>query len=186
MRIYLKPFAIIGPILIILAFGYYYYLSSKSVSMPPSVERLKNMETQGLPEFSSKTWTGRTFDLREYKGQVVILNFWASWCPPCIEEIPSLIKLVDHFKGRIRLVAVSGDSEKKDIEVFLKSFPTLLNPNVDIIWDQDRNLMKLFGVQTLPESFVTDTRLKLTKKIAGTINWYTPDSISYVNELLKN
>lgn len=143
------------------------------------------METKGLPSFEAKTIDSGLVRLEDLKGKIVILNFWASWCAPCIEEIPSLIKLVKEYKGQIQLVAISGDSNIEDIEVFLKSFPELRNENISIVWDHDRSLVQKFAVARLPESFVSSQDLKLAKKIIGTIDWYTPDSKAYIDSLLK-
>lgn len=185
MKLYLKPLLFVLPILAVFAFGVYIFKSPDQAKTPATIQHIEAMETAGLPNFKANTWDSRRFELVAHSGKIVIVNFWASWCAPCIEEIPSLIKLVDKFEGKIRLVAVSGDSEKKDIEIFLKSFPSLVNPNIDLIWDSDHRIMSTFKVEKLPESFVAGPNLKLTKKIVGTINWYTPDSIEFMNGLLE-
>lgn len=186
MKLYLKPLLIIAPFLVIFLVVVFMLTSPQRAAVPTVIQQVKSMETDGLPNFTGTTWDARELSLADLAGKVVIVNFWASWCAPCIEELPSLIKLVEKYQGRIRLVAVSGDTEKKDIEIFLKSFPGLINPNVDLIWDQDHKIMKTFGVERLPESFVAKANLKLAKKIVGTINWFTPDSIEYMDALLKS
>lgn len=145
---------------------------------------LESLESKGAANFSAKDIHGVSFDLESFKDKVVILNFWASWCSPCVEEIPSLIKLVNEFNGKVQLVAISGDNSLEDIQVFLKSFPDLKNSNIKIVWDQDRKLMQEFGISRLPESLILKGDRKLAKKIVGTINWYTKDSIEYVKTLI--
>ncbi len=161
------------------------YINSKnSQTFTPTFELIKELEEKGLHSFQFTDLDGVKTDVSSFAGQIVIINFWASWCAPCIEEVPSLIKLVEHFKGRVKLVAVSGDSELKDIEVFMKSFPELKRQNIYIVFDQDKSIMQRFGVNRLPESLIFGTNLKLEKKIVGTIDWYNPDSIAYTEELL--
>jgi thiol-disulfide isomerase/thioredoxin len=146
---------------------------------------VEDMEKAGLPNFEAKDINGNTVRLSDLKGKIVILNFWATWCAPCIEEVPSLIKLVQEYKGQLHLLAISGDSNLEDIKVFLKSFPELKAAHINIIWDEDHSIMKKFAVARLPESFVGSKDLRLAKKIVGTINWYTPDSKAYMDTLIK-
>lgn len=150
-----------------------------------SFSELEKMEKEGVPNIQAKDIDGNSFETKAFEGKVVILNFWASWCGPCVEEVPSLIKLVKEFNGKVQLVAISGDSNLEDIQVFLKSFPELKDESIKIVWDQDRSLMKQFNISRLPESLVLNKDSKLVKKLAGSIDWYTKDSIDYMNTLLK-
>lgn len=146
---------------------------------------LESMEKEGVANVKTKDINGTSFDFRSLQGKVVILNFWASWCSPCVEEVPSLIKLIKEFKGDVQLIAISGDSNFEDIQVFLKSFPELNDANIKIVWDQDRSLMKQFNIARLPESLILDKEQKLAKKLVGSIDWYTKDSISYIKTILN-
>lgn len=162
------------------------FFLAKTQQLPASVMSLEQMEKQGVPNFNSKDLDGNAFEWQSLNGKVVILNFWASWCAPCIEEIPSLLKLVKEFNGEVQLVAVSGDSSREDIDVFMKAFPELKNhKDIKMIWDEDRSIMQQFEVSRLPESLVVGKDNKLKKKIVGTIDWYNADSIAYMKELLK-
>jgi len=154
----------------------------------PEVASAADMQTKfekdGVESFTMETLDKQKFELGSMKGKLVILNFWASWCGPCVEEVPSLIKLVKEFKGEVQLIAVSGDSSEEDINIFLKSFPELKNENIKIVWDQDRSIMKKFNVTRLPESMILDKQHKLIKKIVGSIEWYNEDSKTYVKSTL--
>lgn len=162
-----------------------FYLASHRDDRASNISIIEKMEAGGVPSFTRQNLDGGSVSLDKYKGKVVIVNFWASWCAPCIEEIPSLIKLVDHYDGRVQLVAVSGDSSRKDIDIFMKSFKGMANKNIEVVWDEDKSLMALYGVERLPESYIAYPDHKLAKKIIGTINWFTNDSIEYVDSLLK-
>lgn len=72
------------------------------------------------------------------------------------------------------------------MEVFLKSFPGLLNPNVDLVWDEGHKIMEKFGVERLPESFVSRANHKLAKKISGSIDWFSPDAVDFMDKLLTD
>lgn len=165
--------------------GIYFYLKNQpeSSSHLSTVER---MEKDGAPIFSTKTIDGESVELANRPGKIVIVNFWASWCGPCIEEIPSLVKLAEHFKNKIQIIAISNDDKVDDINVFLKSFSKLKAENIKIVWDQDRSLAKLYNVQRLPESFIIGSNRKLEKKIIGSIVWYSPQSIEYIEMLGKS
>lgn len=145
---------------------------------------MDQMEQIGLPEIAGTSLSGADVSLVSMKGKIVIVNFWASWCAPCLEEFPSMIKLVKEFKGDVVLLAVSQDSSKEDIEAFLKSFPEANDPSVHVLWDESREIGKTYEVDRLPESFLAGVDGKLVTKIVGTINWYSDESKSYVRDLL--
>lgn len=163
--------------------GFHKLFSKPSNS--PSYSLLEQYEREGVPNFEAKNLDGTQFELKDYAGKLVILNFWASWCGPCVEEVPSLIKLVKEMKGDVKLIAISGDSNREDIDIFLKSFPELRGEDIQIVFDQDRRFMKMFEVQRLPESLVLGKDHKLVKKIIGTIEWYSPDSLGYMRGLMQ-
>jgi thiol-disulfide isomerase/thioredoxin len=138
-----------------------------------------------LPEFSAKTLEGKELQLSQFKGKVVVVNFWASWCGPCIEEVPSLIKLLKAFPNDLELIAISGDSNQADIDSFMKSFPEMKTlPNIHVVWDEDKSLAQKYQIYRLPESFLLNKELKLIKKISGTIDWHTPDAIEYIKQVI--
>ena len=147
--------------------------------------QLEQMEKEGVPPFHAKQLDGSELQLESLHGKVVILNFWASWCGPCVQEVPSLIELVAASGGALELVAVSGDSSREEIDAFLKSFPKMHGAHIHLIWDEDHSIMRQYGVERLPESFLLGTDGKLVKKIVGSIDWHTPDSEKYIQQLSK-
>ncbi len=185
MKQHLKAFAIVTALALAGLWAYTQFVNQRLKGTPSDYSNLESMERDGVPNFTAKTMEGMEFDLESYRGKVIILNFWASWCGPCIEEVPSLIKLVQEFKGQVQLIAISGDSKVDDIEVFMKSFPEMKGKNIHIVFDEDRSLMKRFQVARLPESLVLNSDLKLVKKIVGSIEWYNEDSVAYIESLLK-
>jgi len=166
------------------AFQHFFLSKLRKDGPTMEISTLETWEKEGLPNFEAKDLDGKTVNFKDFEGRVVIVNFWASWCGPCIEEVPSLIKLIKEFDGKVQLIAISGDSNREDIDVFLKSFPELKAANITLIWDEDRSLMKLYNITRLPESMVADKSLRMVKKLAGSIDWYTADSKAYMGSLL--
>ena len=121
---------------------------------------------------------GAPLDIATIREPVLILNFWASWCPPCAEELPSLLKLVRENKGKIRVIAFSQDEDLAKMEGFLEKFGVLPD-GFDVVTDRDGSLAKRFGVAKLPESFVLDRSRRLARKIDGYDDWSTPGARAY-------
>ncbi len=175
--------------LVLISTGLYWFISRQDqlpVSRPPEQYSLiDKMEKVGVPEFALPRLDGSRFSFRDLAGKIVILNFWASWCNPCVEEFPSLMKLVEKFGGELTLVAVSADEDKKDMDAFLKAFG-LPKPNIEILWDQEKKTSGLYGVAKIPESFLVGRDQKLIRKVVGIDDWYTEGSILYFADLLRD
>lgn len=126
---------------------------------------------------------GSTLKLSDLRGKVVLLNFWATWCPPCREEIPSMMKLNSIMNGKpFQMVAVSIDEGgKPSIESFFKStgfsLPTYL--------DESGSSAKSYGITGVPESFIIDKQGVLVKKIIGGFAWDSPEAVSFLEGLMK-
>ncbi len=184
MKQHLKAFGIVFILAAAGLWAYTQFFASKLNQTTSDYATIEAMEKEGVPNFVTKDLDGKAVELEAFKGKVVILNFWASWCGPCIEEVPSLVQLIKEFKGDVQLIAVSGDSSRNDIDVFMKSFPEMKGANIHIVYDEDRSLMKRFQVARLPESLVLGTDHKLVKKVVGSIEWFNKDSVSYIQGLL--
>jgi thiol-disulfide isomerase/thioredoxin len=151
---------------------------------PEAAQILNKIEKEGVPNFSMPDIKGQPVSLEQFKGKLVVLNFWASWCDPCIAEFPSLMSLVARYKGDVVLLAVSADYEMKDIETFLRAFK-IESPHVYIMWDKDFQLAKQFGTYKLPESYIIGRKGELIRKVAGVDDWATKDAFEYFDHLLK-
>ena len=149
------------------------------------VVKLKKMEKEGVPDFSMRDVNGEEVSLSQFKDKIVILNFWASWCEPCVDEFPSMIQLVKHFQGRIILIALSADDNLEDMKGFLKAFQVAI-PHIKVIWDRDRKVAREYGTEVLPESYILGSQNRLIRKITGIDRWYTPEAIEFFEDLIKN
>lgn len=185
MNAYVKG-GILAAILIAGIYGWYRAnMATLPVNRPPDdYQLISKMEKEGVPDFTLERLDGSKLTLSELKGKTVIVNFWASWCNPCVEEFPSMIKLVDHFKGDVVVVAVSTDEDRKDIETFLKAFG-LPKPGFEVVWDKDKSIMAKYGINKIPESFLVGADMKLIRKVMGTENWYTQGAIDYFSDLVR-
>jgi thiol-disulfide isomerase/thioredoxin len=151
---------------------------------PESVTQLLTIEQSGLPELTFTDLSGNQIELLSFKDRILIVNFWASWCEPCVKEFPSLMELVARYKGKLVLLAISGDYEKDDIDAFLKAF-SVSSPNVIVAWDKDQAIAKRFGTFKLPESFIFAKGGEFIRKIVGVDDWATPEAFSFFDDLVK-
>jgi thiol-disulfide isomerase/thioredoxin len=181
MKLYMK--ALLATMLVGAVFGGLFYKWRSNTFKSVGEEKVKaidDWEKNGIPNFVGKKLDGMTLELKNFSDKIVIVSFWASWCSPCLEEFPSMIKLVEEMKGKVQLIAVSEDSEKEEIEAFLKSFPKINNPDIHVVWDQDRSIGKLYGADRLPESYLTGTNLKLVRKVTGAVDWSSKPAIEFI------
>ena len=121
----------------------------------------------------------RTVSLHDYKGKIVLLNFWASWCAPCIEEMPSLLQLQKLMGPKVTVVAVSIDEDANAYHKFLQDH------NVDLLTvrDPQQNTPTMYGTTGWPETFVIDSSGRIRRKFVGAVNWTSPDIVDYLNKL---
>ena len=120
-----------------------------------------------VPNLVLKTLDGRTLDSRDWKGKVTLVNFWATWCPPCREEIPDLIKLQERYKDRLQIIGVSSDEgSPSDVAKFAADH----RMNYPIVMETPE-LSKAFpGIFALPTTFVIDQDVMIVQKHVGLLN----------------
>jgi len=129
------------------------------------------------PQFVLSDGT-RTADLSKLRGRVVVLNFWASYCAPCIEELPSLLALQKQMPG-IEVVAVSID---QDPDVYRRF---LVEHHVDVLTlrDEEQRVNALYGTVQIPETYIIDKQGVLRRKFIGAQNWTSPEIMDYLSRL---
>jgi thiol-disulfide isomerase/thioredoxin len=154
----------------------------KSPSKAAPVSVSKAVEGAAASDFTVKDLDGKDITLSSLKGSVVMVNFWATWCPPCKAEIPSMIKLNKAMSGKaFRMLAISIDEGGKDaVQKYFngsKDLPTYL--------DSDGKISQLYGTTGVPETFIVDKQGIIQKKIVGGMDWGATEVISYMDELIK-
>lgn len=129
------------------------------------------------PDFSFTALDEKTANLSDFSGKIVILNFWATWCAPCIREFPDLLELAGNYPDETVLLAVSVDESPEKIAPFLNRLgeiakDRLKSPNVLIATDPERKIVQdLFGTTMFPETFIIGPDRTVRRKIAGVIEW---------------
>jgi thiol-disulfide isomerase/thioredoxin len=134
----------------------------------------------------SMQMNGRAMKLSEYRGRVVVLNFWASWCPPCVAETPYLNALQRQIepKGGV-VLGVNVDEDPAAYQKFLVehgvAFPTWRDPSVQ---GTTSKIALDYGTSVYPETYVIDRRGKIARKIIGEQRWDSPEMLAYFDALL--
>jgi thiol-disulfide isomerase/thioredoxin len=129
---------------------------------------------------------GKPTHLSDLHGKVVVLNFWASWCPPCVEEAPSLNRLQKYLEPRNGLVlGVAADEDPRAFSKFLidqgLSFPTYRDPGTK---ERVSPIALSYGTSIIPETYVIDRHGKIARKVIGAQEWDSPDMRAYFDSLL--
>lgn len=169
-------------ILIVIMFGVFVLLQCKDSIFNLS-KQTRVVAGLPAPNFSFPGLDAKMVSLADYKGKVVLLNIWATWCPPCVEEMPSMEKLYKELKGEnFEILAVSIDaSGAKDVAPFMQkyklSFPALLNPKGTI--------KGLYGAVGIPESFIINKEGIVEKKIIGARDWAALEAIRFLRYLIQ-
>jgi peroxiredoxin len=144
----------------------------------------KKIITSGdrAPEFRLQTLDGRQVSLSDFRGKVVLVHFWATWCPPCVEEIPTLDRLYHQLGGRdLELLAVSADESGADaVTVFMKKNRI----DVPVLLDPDRTAARLYGTFKFPETYIVDRQGVVRYKAIGPRNWGDPANVRIVRDIL--
>jgi len=126
---------------------------------------------------------GKIVNLSDYRGKVVLVNIWATWCRPCVDEMPSMQKLYEEFKDDdFEILAVSIDKPGAEVvtpfmQKYRLTFPVLLDPQGAI--------KESYGAIGIPESFIIDRQGLLVKKVIGAADWASPEVFRYVRNLLQ-
>ena len=125
------------------------------------------------PGLKTKTLDGKTFDLAKYRGKVVVINFWATWCPPCVKEIPDFIELQKKYKkDGLVFAGVSVDQKPDPVKDFVKTNKVnyLMMMSNDKIWDRFQKLVSEKKRNSVPVTFIVDRKGKIRGKHVGAVD----------------
>jgi len=136
------------------------------------------------PQFKVTSETGKTYTATDFGGKLLILNFWASWCPPCVEETPSLDAFARQMAPEgVVVLAVSIDKNEAMYKRFLDHF----KPAYEVTRDDSADISTSYGTFVFPESYVIDRSGKVVQKIIGEPekgDWTDPELIARIRKLL--
>lgn len=134
---------------------------------------------EAAPDFSVQD-SDRKIELSQFRGQVVVLNFWATWCPPCNEELPSLMTMQDRTRSRgVVVLGISIDVDGDAYHRFLKQ----RGVNFVTVRDPEEKISGMYGTHGWPETFIIDRQGVLRRKVVGPINWNSPEVMEFLSRL---
>jgi len=163
------------------------FFHKRELSPPASADLFKKLKIQRLsekvlaPDFTLADLNGRRVRLEDLRGKVVFLNFWATWCPPCVLEMPTMEKLHGEFgsKGLV-ILAVNFRESPEQVKTFLKkhqlTFTTLLDPK--------GRVFKLYQAWSLPTTTIVNKKGQAVGKVIGYRDWHKPEMKRFFRRLL--
>ena len=168
--------------LIVFGIGIIFLVQTKDSSLDLS-GKPRLVKGMPAPEFRLPDLGGKMVNLADYKGKVVLLNIWATWCPPCVEEMPSMEKLYQELREEdfVILAASIDASGNEMVAPFMKTHKL----NFPALTDTQGKLQKLYQTTGVPESFIIDKNGIIAEKIIGPRDWTTPDIITYFRNLIR-
>lgn len=150
-------------ILLLIIGGIYLYQKPETTaaSLPAST----------APKVVMKTLEGKTIQLEDFKGKKVYIHFWASWCTPCVKELPELLAFAQKHPENI-FIAITADEHPEDAKRFVRQQKNALLPNVYFVQDTDKSISAgTFFTYRYPETIILDEQQQMVAKFAGTHHW---------------
>ncbi|HEY5720082.1 MAG TPA: TlpA disulfide reductase family protein [Gammaproteobacteria bacterium] len=133
------------------------------------------------PPFTLEDLDGREHTLAQYRGKVLVVNFWATWCPPCVAEMPSLDRLQQALAGTpFQVLALNAGDEPFDVAMFLRRVPV----EVPILLDENLVVQAAWGVKLLPTTLVVDPGGRIVYRETGEREWDHPQAVAALRALL--
>ena len=134
------------------------------------------------PDFRLPSMDGRSIGLADLRGKVVMVHFWATWCPPCVEELPTLAKLYKELKGGdFEMLAVSVDEGgSAAVNAFLRKNGL----NLPVLLDPGGSVSGLYGTYKFPETYIVDRRGEVRYKVIGPRDWRDPEALRFMRDLI--
>ncbi|MGH7556395.1 MAG: peroxiredoxin family protein [Gemmatimonadota bacterium] len=144
------------------------------------------------PDFVARDLDGNRVSLNDLRGQVVLLNIWATWCPPCREEMPSMQRLHERLgPDGLRIVAVSIDAARGSVDSAgrsggdVRAFVEEYGLTFDIWHDPSGEIQRIYRTTGIPESFVIDREGIIVKKVIGATEWDSEANVEMIRRLLE-
>ena len=131
------------------------------------------------PDFTITADNGRTVSAGNFGGKLLVLNFWATWCPPCVEETPSLSQFAQAYAGKgVVVMGISVDKDEKLYRAFLQKF------HPGFLTARDRKIHEDYGTFAYPETYIIDSQGKVLRKFAEPVDWMGPQLTNFIDSLL--
>ena len=158
--------------------------AAHAADLPPLSHSLTLQAPKPAPALKLKDLEGKMHDLAQLKGRVVLINFWATWCPPCRREMPSMERLSQAFKGKPFVVlAVNVGEDADTIDTFTSQLDT--TPTFPILLDTRSHTMQVWKVAGLPTTFLVDKQGRIVSSAIGGREFDHPEIVRAIRELLR-
>ncbi len=159
-------------------------LFTGALAAQPLGHTLTRLEKPFTPEnFVLKDLDGETHELADYRGKVVLVNFWGTWCPPCIEEMPSMERLYQKLSDQpFTVLAINQWETEEHVFPFMGQLEVY--PSFPILFDPTSRIAEAFGVKGLPSSFILDPEGRVLYVAQGGRNFDHPEVVKLITELL--
>lgn len=163
-------------------------------ALRPAIEAQKNAPCRNMrpeprvgaaPDFTVQDLQGNEVSLADLRGKFVVLNFWATWCEPCITEWPQVSLLAERLAERddVVVVAMSIDEKREEIEPFLQRM-SLQNTGVKVLWDPTQSVQKSYGTEQIPDTYFIDEDGQLVDAFINVRPWGSPDALSCLDSVV--
>jgi peroxiredoxin len=136
------------------------------------------------PELPIYDREGKKTDLSKLEGDLFIIHFWATWCPPCVEELPALSRFWEQYKSRrgVKLYTISVDKDWKTIDAFLQKNPS----TVPLFHDPAAATAHRFGSSQYPETYIVNKSGRVLFRVQGPVSWSDPDVKTRIDQLIAS
>lgn len=142
---------------------------------------LKPYKGGATPPLILKDLNGKTVNIKDYRGRVVLINFWATWCPPCRAEMPSMQRLKEKMAGKPFVILAVDMGEAEDV---VRAYIREIKTDFTVLMDRDGHALKAWKVFAFPTSYVVDTQGKIRYGLFGAIEWDEADTVAKITRLL--
>ncbi len=185
---------LIGLIFLTAAIAYFltqndtYYRKINEAPQSNAMREDLGEDTQSIPAFTFTGLDGQTYQSSDFAGKIIVLNFWASWCAPCVKEFPDLLAAADANKDNVIFIAISLDTSSEAIEKFKNKMEKLhgldfSGENIYIALDNAQNpIAEQFQSYKLPETYIIDQNQNIRHKLIGA-NWQREDLLKIIEQL---
>ncbi|SEA48564.1 Peroxiredoxin [Desulfuromusa kysingii] len=135
------------------------------------------------PALTLENTKGQKISLSDLQGKIVMINFWATWCPPCIEEMPSMQRLYDAMQGDdFVMLAINTEENGRSV---VPEFLNKTSYTFPVLYDDQGEVQKKYGVYKFPETFIINKDGTIAQRIIGSLDWSSSKAIAYLKDLSK-
>lgn len=176
-------FSIVGIFGIFFLKNYFFYSQKNLIQVEQQITKISALDFLKIEMNSFRDYSGNKFDSVRYNTELenfsnsekLIFHFWASWCDPCVNEIPELLDYLKRNEAlikskKLQIVFISLDYDTTALNKFLKSFPEVNSKNYFQVWDTEGLIQKKFGIDRLPSTFIFESNDKVQKYFT-VVNW---------------